>query len=118
MSGDVALPFGSSRPDFVMTGATTGHGVRIIASRKLVDTELSVDFPRHEFLFGEIPFPGSPDITLTTRLSHFIVIDAPDYPSAMAALFDAWRKQDEQEGRVPAIGGMPALEVSDGVHGS
>jgi hypothetical protein len=111
MNGDMALPFGSSRPDFVMTGATTGFGVRIIASRKLVDTELNVDYPHHEIRFGEIPFPGSPDITLTTWLSHFTVIDAPDYPSAMAALFDAWREQDGQEGRAPAIGGMPALEA-------
>jgi hypothetical protein len=117
MNGDVALPFGTSRPDFVITGATTSSGVRIIASRKLVNTELNVDFPRHEFLFNEIPYPGPADITLTTRLRHFIVIDAPDYPSAMAGLFDAWRKQDEQEGRAPAIGGMPALEASDGANG-
>jgi hypothetical protein len=119
MNGDTALPFGTSRPDFVITGATTSSGVCIIASRNLVNTELNVDFPRPEFLFfNEIPYPGSADITLTTRLRHFIVIDAPDYPSAMAGLFDAWRKQDEQEGRAPAIGGMPALEASDGAHGS
>lgn len=95
MNGDMVLPFGSSRPDFVITGATTSSGVRIIASRKLVDTELNVDLPRPEIR----------------------VIDAPDYPSAMAGLFDAWRKQDEQEGRAPAIGGMSALESADGAHG-
>jgi hypothetical protein len=54
------------------------------------------------------PMLTSRRITLTAGLKTFVVIDAPDYPTAFRALFEQWTPGPAEH---PALAGMPEIEA-------
>lgn len=108
MSSTMADAF--SRPDWVMCGVPWNGGVRLLASKDMTHAELSVDHG-YEDTFGpwEQPVLTSRRITLTSGLKTFITIEAPDYPSAFAALFEQWTPGPAEYVALP---GIPAIEAA------
>jgi hypothetical protein len=92
----------SANPDWVMCGMrlATG-GVRLLASKELTLAELEVMVERQDIFWA----PGdilpvaqavtSQRMTLTTHMRTFVVIDAPDYPSAFSDLFRDWSPEGD-----------------------
>jgi hypothetical protein len=106
-------PGTAERPDWVMCGGPGPCGVRLLASKEMTKAELSVDFGYEDRfmgldLFDPLPWPRSRRITLTAGVKTFILIDAPDYPSAFRALFEKWTPGP---GERVALPGMPAIEA-------
>ena len=102
---------GYGRPDWVMCGMPWNGGVRLLASKDMTHAELSADFG-----YADIGIPGwdppamtSRRITLTAGMSTFVLIEAPDYPSAFAALFEQWTPGPADRVALP---GVPAIEAA------
>ena len=102
---------GFARPDWVMCGCPVPGGVRLLASKDMTHAELSADYG-----YADIGVPGwdppvltSRRITLTAGMSTFIMIEAPDYPSAFAALFEQWTPGPGEHRALP---GIPAIEAA------
>jgi hypothetical protein len=99
------------RPDWVMVGTTMPSGVRLLASKELTHAELEAQFDRaapwdaYDF---SIPPVVSQRITLAAGMRTFIVIDAPDYPSAFRSLFESWTPGPGEHAALP---GVPAIEA-------
>ena len=77
----------------------------------MTHAELSADYG-----YADIGVPGwdppvltSRRITLTAGMSTFIMIEAPDYPSAFAALFEQWTPGPGEHRALP---GIPAIEAA------
>jgi hypothetical protein len=105
LSPDVA---GFGRPDWVMCGCPAPGGVRLLASKDMTHAELEVAYDWADT--GRWPpIPRGQRITLTAGLKTFIVIDAPDYPSAFRALFEQWTPGP---GEHVALPGIPAIEAA------
>jgi hypothetical protein len=93
------------RPDWVMCGmpqpGDTGW-VRLLASKELNQAELTAQMQYPE-TFGIFPAPSivTQRYTLTAEARTFIVIDAPDYPTAFRSLFEDWTPEPAAR---PAVG--------------
>ena len=113
MSGDVdAMAASFGRPDWVMCGTPTAGGVRLLASKDMTHAELEAQFGYQDIdigLMDPLPVMTSQRITLTAGLKTFIVIDAPDYPSAFRALFEQWTPGPGEHAALP---GIPAIEAA------
>lgn len=92
---------GVPRPDWVMCGAPNpSGGVRLIASKELNRAELEAQFEYEDIWDGGLFAPAgltpvgrvlrSHRYSLTADMRTFVVIDAPDYPSAFRSLFEGW----------------------------
>lgn len=111
--GDLVVTFG--RPDFTICGMERPEGgVRLIASKTLSYVELRADYRRQDIFWEPrdiMPVASvltSYDLILSTHMANFIVIDAPDYPSAFEELFRKWRP--ERDERTGIDQGHPAIE--------
>lgn len=100
-----------ARPDWVMCGVPWNGGVRLLASKDMTHAELSADFG-----YTDIGIPGwdppaltSRRITLTAGLKTFVMIEAPDHPSAFRALFEQWTPGPGEHAALP---GVPAIEAA------
>jgi hypothetical protein len=102
---------GFGRPDWVMCGTPGPLGVRLLASKDMTHAELEAKFDHVMADTGWDVFPHSVSqrITLTAGLKTFIVIDAPDYPSAFRALFEQWTPGPGEHAALP---GIPAIEAA------
>lgn len=103
-------PAGFSRPDWVMCGMPWNGGVRLLASKDMTHAELAADYGWAD----TDPWDGPPmltsrRITLTSGLKTFVLIEAPDYPSAFAALFEQWTPGPGKRAALPSI---PAIEAA------
>lgn len=82
------------RPDFVMVGLPAPGGVELWASTELSYAELEAvtRYRPYEFeeLIGRIDYPPptqvSRTITLRAGIGKFVIVRAPTYPEALAAL--------------------------------
>lgn len=102
-----------SQPEWVMFGMRTPQGVRLIASNSLTRAELESEYP---FSLGTFELP-EPDHKLSATMAEFVVIDAPDYPTAFGKLFATWSPEADPAGD---LGGTPrALGTGsrEGSHG-
>lgn len=103
---------GFGRPDWVMCGCPAPGGVRLLASKDMTHAELEAQFDRAapwdpcDFTPGPVI---SQRITLTAGMRTFIVIDAPDYPSAFRVLFGQWTPGPGEHAALP---GIPAIEAA------
>jgi hypothetical protein len=110
-----AMTAGFGRPDWVMCGmAGPAGGVRLLASKDMTHAELSADYDWADIGPWSPPMLRSRRITLTSGLKTFIVIDAPDYPSAFRALFEQWTPGP---GERAALAGIPAIEAAPRAEG-
>ena len=103
---------GFERPDWVMCGCPAPGGVRLLASKDMTHAELEAKFGYQDINIGLLDAMHVLDsrrITLTAGLKTFIVIDAPDYPSAFRALFEQWTPGPGQHVALP---GIPAIEAA------
>jgi hypothetical protein len=107
--GPVAAGYG--HPDWVMVGVPHNGGVRLLASKEMTHAELSADFGYADIgMTGwDPPALTSRRITLTAGMRTFIMIEAPDYPSAFAALFEQWTPGPAERAALP---GIPAIEAA------
>jgi hypothetical protein len=95
---------GFMRPDWVMCGAPQpgGVGVRLIASKSLSFAELRYE-ARYQDIILEDPLPHDigrriltwQDLSLTVHMmpmrnGDVIILDGPDYPTVIEALFKEW----------------------------
>jgi hypothetical protein len=87
------------KPDWVMLGTPTQDGrVRLLASKKLTYGELQYE---HDRL--------SASLTLTAGLGRdCVIIDAPDYPAALAELWKVWQPEPAQQRS--HLAGKPQIE--------
>jgi hypothetical protein len=113
MGGDLmrnAMTDSYGRPDWVMCGMPWNGGVRLLASKDMTHAELEAKFDHVNVECGLVYLPvlAGHRITLTAGMSTFIVIDAPDYPSAFAALFEQWTPGPADRVALP---GIPAIEA-------
>jgi|SRR5262252_6840796 len=99
------------RPDWVMCGGPHPPGVRLLASRELTEVELRAEMDWLDPVDPWATFPGIPVARyfLTAQMRQFILIDAPDYPSAFKALFEKW---SPEPGQRPALG-MGQLQLPE-----
>jgi hypothetical protein len=108
-------------PDWVMLGVPgpvdpavgAEEGVWLYASKDLtaaqlkaeVDEEAERDWMEQAiepgFLLGALPPPPRPIITITATLKSFVVVQAPDYPTAFEALFKRWRPEAAARAALP-----------------
>lgn len=100
---------GFGRPDWVMCGCPVPGGVRLLASKDMTHAELSADYGWADIDAWSPPVLTSRRITLTSGLKTFIMIEAPDYPSAFAALFEQWTPGPGEHAALP---GIPAIEAA------
>jgi hypothetical protein len=103
---------GFGRPDWVMCGCPAPGGVRLLASKDMTHAELEAQFdwgPDTDTWGFSPPVLRGQRITLTAGLKTFIVIDAPDYPSAFRALFEQWTPGPGEHAALP---GIPAIEAA------
>ena len=88
---------GGIRPDFVLVGIPVPDGVELWASTELTYAELEAEtrYRRYEdYSFEELfasPYYPPPEVvshtvTLRAGLARFVVVRAPSYPEALAAL--------------------------------
>jgi len=107
-----AMTAGFGRPDWVMCGTPHAGGVRLFASKDMTHAALEANFGRHVIDDGTLSGAWGPvisqRITLTAGLKTFIVIDAPDYPTAFRALFEQWTPDPGERAALP---GVPAIEA-------
>jgi hypothetical protein len=89
VSAGSALALGSSiKPEFVLAGFTRGAaGVRLIASRNLDGTDLTMT--------GMSDPP--PRWALHAKLGNALIIDKPDYGSAIAEMARIWRNWEAED---------------------
>ena len=105
---------GFTQPDFVICGAPLASGwVRLLASKELSKAELEAQFgfqdvydDDYESLIPDAVMATSVKVSLTVEFmtwkqKAFVLIDAPDYPSAFRALFEDWTPARDVH---PAIG--------------
>jgi hypothetical protein len=108
-----AGPGGSARPDWVMCGCPTAGGVRLVASKDMTHAELEMQFGYQDIYDGGLTaayaLPVSRRVTLTAGMTTFVMIDAPDYPTAFRALFEQWTPGP---GERVALPGIPAIEAA------
>jgi len=102
---------GFGRPDWVMCGCPARGGVRLLASKDMTHAELEARFDWADINMGTYlsPHLRSQRITLTAGLKTFVMIDAPDYPSAFRALFEQWTPGPGEHAALP---GIPAIEAA------
>lgn len=99
----------AERADWVVAGWTNPDGsVCLVASTKLADNPgmfAEVQHRQREYHFrdfAEMRAYFKPEYTLSVHMKDFLVIEAPDYPAAMAALFRQWRPEQAQRQTLPA----------------
>lgn len=93
----------ASRPDFVMVGLPRADGVELWASTELSYAELEAETRFRQYAdydLGELfaspwyppPEPVSRQVTLRAGLGKFVIVRAPTYREALAALLarDDW----------------------------
>jgi hypothetical protein len=85
--------------------------VRLLASKDMTHAELEARFDWADINMGTYlsPHLRSQRITLTAGLKTFVMIDAPDYPSAFRALFEQWTPGPGEHAALP---GIPAIEAA------
>lgn len=85
---------GFTRPDFVMAGARLPDGrVRLIASDKVSHAELNAeyDWARIDDGMHMTSVPAGSRIALTARVGTFTIVEADDYPTAIAEMALVWK---------------------------
>jgi hypothetical protein len=92
-----------------MCGCPARGGVRLLASKDMTHAELEAQYDWGDNWQQWPPVLCGQRITLTAGLKTFIVIDAPDYPSAFRALFEQWTPGP---GEHVALPGIPAIEAA------
>ena len=102
---------GYGHPDWVMCGVPWNGGVRLLASKEMTHAELDAQFGYTDIWDGGLTpgyaIPASRRITLTAGMRTFVMIEAPDYPTAFAALFEQWTPGPGDHAALP---GIPAIE--------
>jgi hypothetical protein len=101
-------------PSWVMMGVELPDGrVRLIASNQLSYSELKVEYAHQDLHMWDFDiFPAASvltrqDITLTTHLRTFTIVEADTWEQAFSGLFAQWKP--ERAAR-PAIQNQRALE--------
>jgi hypothetical protein len=94
-----------------MCGSPAPGGVRLLASKDMTDAELNAQYSYQDIdPWGEFPpMLTSRRITLTAGLKTFVMIEAPDYPTAFRVLFEQWTPGPDERVALP---GMPAIEAA------
>ncbi len=109
-----AMTADSGHPDWVMCGMPgLAGGIRLLASKDMTHAELAADYDwadTADVWDMSAPVLHCRRITLTAGLKTFIVIDAPDYPSAFRILFEQWTPGP---GERVALPGILAIEVGE-----
>lgn len=76
-------------PEWVMFGMSHQDGVRLIASNSLTMAELETEYSRIQDFGGR--FEDYPEEhTLSVTMGQYVIVDAPDWPTAFAKLFRMW----------------------------
>lgn len=110
-----ADPGCGARPDFVLVGVPRPDGVELWASTELSYAELEAQIAYRPYLpeelFGRIDYPSpepeSTTITLRAGLARFVIVQAPTYRQALAALMDHPGWQPPGGGGPLALGPPP-----------
>jgi hypothetical protein len=95
------------RPDWVMCGMPQPGRmgwVRLIASKELNTAELQAEYSRPDIAYEPLfldPSSVRQRFFLTAEMRTFVIIDAPDYPSAFKSLFEGWTPEPAAR---PALG--------------
>ena len=97
-----------TRPDWVILGdGQTDGGVMVLASTQLTRAELEMVHERHQYLEPLESFRFNHQrITLAIEMGKFVIIVAPDYPTAMKRLFEQWEPRAADR---PAVEGRRTL---------
>jgi hypothetical protein len=96
------------RPDWVIIGAPHPDGVMVFASRELDRATLEAEAPQfvnfHDGLLRR--HEVSQTFVLTVEMPKFVMVFAPDYPTALRWLFEQW---SPPAARVPEVEARRAL---------
>lgn len=85
----------------MITGSTRADGtVRVAASRRLSFSELTAEFAHQLAVLDMPPAFLTTDVRLTCIMHHadLVIVEAPDYAAAMAAVQEHWKGQQQGEG--------------------